>query len=141
MAKVNSNVKPEKQEIRQTIVFNASPHEIYEMLMDSEKHSEFTESPARISRNVGGRFSTWDGYSSGTNVELVKDKKIVQKWRASNWPEGHYSVATFELEKDDGKTKLIFTQSDVPEDQYEAISQGWKEFYWEKMKESINKKR
>jgi activator of HSP90 ATPase len=127
--------------IRQSVIFNASPHEIYEMLMDSEKHSEFTESPAKISRKVGGRFSTWDDYSTGTNIELVQDKKIVQKWRASDWPEGHYSVATFEFEKVDGKTKLTFTQIDVPEDQYEAVSQGWKEFYWEKMKDMINKKR
>lgn len=127
--------------IKQTVTFNASPHEIYEMLMDSDKHSEFTESPAKISRKVGGHFSTWDGYSSGINVELVQDRKIIQKWRASDWPQGHYSIATFELEKIDGKTKLIFTQSDVPEDQYKAISQGWKEFYWEKMKKTTDKRR
>ena len=123
--------------IKQTVTFNASPHDVYEMLMDSEKHAEFTESPATISRKVGGRFSTYDDYSTGTNIELVQDKKIVQKWRGSDWPEGHYSVATFELEGAGVKTKLVFSQTDVPEDQYEAISEGWKEFYWEKMKKMI----
>jgi len=120
--------------IGQTVTFNARPHEVYEMLMDSEKHSEFTEAAAKISRKVGGRFSTYDDYSTGTNIELLQDRKIVQKWRGSDWPEGHYSVATFELQDSEGKTRLAFTQTDVPEDQYEAISQGWKEFYWEKMK-------
>jgi activator of HSP90 ATPase len=127
--------------IKQTVTFNASPHEVYEMLMDSEKHSEFTEAAARISRKVGGRFSTYDDYSTGTNIELVQDRKIVQKWRGSDWPERHYSVATFDLQGSGGKTKLVFTQTDVPEDQYEAISQGWKEFYWEKMKKMISKRK
>jgi activator of HSP90 ATPase len=127
--------------IRQTVTFNASPHEVYEMLMDSEKHTEFTESPATISRKVGGRFSTYDDYSTGTNVELVQDRKIVQKWRGSDWPKGHYSIATFELKGAGGKTKLVFTQIDVPEDQYEAISEGWKEFYWDKMKKVTDKRK
>lgn len=125
--------------IRQTVTFKTSPHDIFEMLMDSKKHSEFTGSEAKISRKVGGSFSTWDGYSTGVNLKIVKDKRIVQKWRANDWPEGHYSVVTIELKKDNGNTKLIFTQTDVPEDQYKSISDGWIEFYWSKIKEALDK--
>lgn len=123
--------------IKQTVVFNTNPHEVYETLMDSKKHSEFTESEAKISRNINGKFSAWGGDISGTNLELVKDKKIVQKWRSNDWPEGHYSTATFELKKVGGKTKLIFTQIDVPEDNYDSIKQGWIDFYWNKMKAKL----
>lgn len=28
--------------IEQSVTFNASPHDVYEALMDSEKHSQFT---------------------------------------------------------------------------------------------------
>ena len=65
--------------VRQTAFFRASPHEVYEMLMDSKKHSKFTEAKANISKIVGGEFSAYDGWIEGRNVELVKDRKIVQK--------------------------------------------------------------
>ena len=85
--------------IKQTVLFNASPNDIFEMLMDSKKHSRFTGAPARISRKVVGKISAYEGYIEGENVELVQDKKIVQKWRESDWPEGHFSIATYELKK------------------------------------------
>lgn len=125
--------------IRQTITFKASPHEVYEALMDSRKHSEFTGAEANISRKVGGKFNAYDGYAEGTNLELVKDKKIAQKWRADDWPAGHYSTVTFVLEKVGDGTKLKFTQTGVPEDQYEPISQGWVEHYWDNMKKMLEK--
>jgi activator of HSP90 ATPase len=125
--------------IRQTITLEASPHEIYEMLMDSEKHSNFTGSEAKISRKVGGKFSVWGGDISGENMELVKDKKIVQMWRSSDWPENQFSTVTFELKQNGKKTKLIFTQANVPDDKYESIKQGWIDFYWDNMKAALKK--
>ncbi len=74
--------------IRQSVTFKATPHEVYEALMDSRKHARFTHEPARISRKVGGAFSAYSGYITGTNLELVPDKKIVQAWHAQDWPEG-----------------------------------------------------
>ena len=125
--------------IRQSVTFKASPQEVYGMLMDSKKHSKFTSSKAKISREVGGKFTAYDGYIDGTNLELVENKRIVQKWRGSDWPENHYSIATFELKKASNGAKLIFAQSDVPEDQYKPISEGWVEHYWNKMKKLLEK--
>ena len=112
--------------IRQSAKFKASPHEVYEALMDSRKHSKFTDAKAGISRRIGGKFTAYDGYIEGVNLELVPDEKIVQSWRGSDWPEGHYSKATF-------------TQTGVPENQYESISQGWSDYYWKPMKEMLEK--
>ena len=64
--------------IRQSVTFPASPHEVYEMLMDEKKHALVTGGSARISREPGGTFLTNDGYSDGTNKELIQDEKIVQ---------------------------------------------------------------
>ena len=129
----------ETKNIKQTVTIKATPHEIYEALMDSRKHSKFTEGKASISRKVGGKFSISDGYIEGTNLELVPDEKIVQTWRASDWQEGHYSKVTFKLSKVEKGTRLDFTQTGVPEDQYEDISQGWKDYYWGPMKEFLEK--
>ena len=125
--------------IRQTITFKTSPHEVYEALMDSKKHSEFTGSRAVISRKVEGKFTAFDGYSEGVNLELVPDKKIVQTWRAADWQNGHYSQVTFSLKEVNGVTKLSFTQTGVPEEHYDEISQGWRDFYWTPMKKMLNK--
>lgn len=83
--------------------------------MDSRKHGKFTGSKTSISRKVGGKFSVYDGGLKGVNLELVPDEKIVQSWRTEDWPEGHYSKITFALEEVNGKTRLTFTQTGVPE--------------------------
>lgn len=120
--------------IKQTVTFPASPHEIYELLMNSKKHAKFSGGAANVSAKVGGRVEAYDGYIEGKNVELVKDKKIVQDWRASDWPEGVWSVVRFELEPTKTGTRLSFTQTGVPQEFVSDITTGWKEFYWTPMK-------
>lgn len=123
--------------LRQSAVFRASPHDIYEMLMDSKLHSRFSGAKASISRKKGGRFTAYDGWINGRNIEIVKDKKIVQEWRGADWPEKHYSKVTYKISRNGNGAKLSFTQTGVPEDKYIDISKGWKEHYWEKMKASL----
>ena len=125
--------------VRQSVTFRASPHKIYEMLMDSRKHSKFTGGKARISRKVGGRFSIFDGGLHGTNLKLVRDKKVVQSWRCAmkGWPKHHFSKTTFALKKTKKGTRLVFTQSGVPASFYKDIYNGWKEYYWQPMKEML----
>ncbi|MFH1107482.1 MAG: SRPBCC family protein [Candidatus Micrarchaeota archaeon] len=127
--------------IRQNVKFKAGPHEVYEALMDSEKHSEFTGSQARISREVGGKISAWGGSINGTNLELVKDRKVVQSWycETDGWPQGHYSRLEITLKPVKGGTTLTMVNSGVPADATAAIAQGWKDYYWQPMKEMIEK--
>ena len=125
--------------IDQTVTFTASPHDVYEALMDSEKHSQFTGAKAEISRDLGGAFTAYDGALTGTMLELVPDSKIVQSWRTSDeaWPSDHYSTATFSLEKIDGGTRLTFVQTGVPEQHFDDINEGWETYYWAKLKQFL----
>lgn len=120
--------------LRQSVTFKAAPAVIYELLMDSRRHAKFTGAKARISREVGGKIMAYEGYVDGVNLEIVPNRKIVQSWRGSDWPAGQFSKATFALAKVQGGTRLTFTQSGIPEDQYEPIKEGWNEHYWDKMK-------
>ena len=129
--------KIKTRDVKQKVIFDASPHEVYEMLMDSEKHAQFTGENAKISRKVGGRIRAYGGYITGSNLELVPDKRIVQKWHADGWPAGHYSIVTFALRPSGKKALLEFTQTGVPADEYADINSGWKEWYWSKMKEMM----
>jgi activator of HSP90 ATPase len=123
--------------IQQTATIKATRHAVYEALMDSKQHGQFTGGAAKISRKVGGKFSVYDGYASGKNLKLIPDRKIVQTWRADDWPDGHYSQCTFELTPTKTGTKLTFTQTDVPVEFYKDIKQGWIDFYWKPMKELL----
>ena len=125
--------------IRQSVIFKTSPHVVYEMLMDSRKHKTFTGEKARISREIGGKFTAYDGYIKGVNLDLVPNKKIVQSWRGSDWPEGHYSKVTFSLQKAKSGTRLTFRQSGVPEEHYKDINQGWRDYYWKPIREMLEK--
>jgi activator of HSP90 ATPase len=117
--------------IRQVVIFAARPHDLYEALMDSKKHTSFTGDKAIISRQVGGSIEAGDGYISGTNLELIPDQKIVQAWRGSDFPEGVMSKATFSLKAVEGGTRLTFTHSGVPDELLDSIKDGWLEFYWQ----------
>jgi activator of HSP90 ATPase len=125
--------------IRQSVTFKAKPHDVYEVLMDSRKHAKFSGEPASISREVGGKFTCYGGYIAGVNLELKPDKKIVQTWRGSDWPDDHYSKVTFSFAKVKNGTRLTFTQSGVPGQFYKDINQGWRDYYWKKMKAMLEK--
>ena len=124
----------ETKNIKQSVTIKASPNDVYEALMDQKKHAKFTKHKAIISRKVGGKFSAFDGYCGGVNLELVEGKKIVQSWRENDWPENHFSTITFTFTKTPGGTKLFFTQTGIPENREEDLKKGWKDYYWAPMK-------
>jgi activator of HSP90 ATPase len=120
--------------IEQQVTFNAPLSKVFEALVDAKQHSAFTGAPAKVTRENGAPFRCHDGMVSGRNIEVVEGTRIVQAWRAKNFPEGVYSVASFELEAVDPlKTRLTFTQHGVPDEAYDMISKGWQEHYWTKL--------
>ncbi|MAG52730.1 MAG: hypothetical protein CMH62_02090 [Nanoarchaeota archaeon] len=129
----------ETKTINQKVVLKASPHEIYEMLLDSKKHEEFTGQKADISKHIGGKFKAFDGWVEGETIDLIPDELIVQKWRGKDWEEEYFSKVTFELKKVEEGTEITLTHEDVPEDKYESVESGWKEHYWDKMKKVLEK--
>ena len=120
--------------IEQTVLIPALPKQVYDALMNSKTHSEITGGTARISPKVGAKFTSFDGYAAGANLVLVPGKKIVQSWRAIDWPKGVESTLTISLAAVKGGTKLLFVQTGVPADQYESIRQGWIDYYWEPLR-------
>ena len=122
--------------IQHKTFIQATPREVYDAYIDAEKQSEFTDSIATSDPRVGGKFTAWDGYITGSYIELEPGTKIVQEWSSSDFPEG---VPPSRLEiilkgVKDG-TDLIMAHLGVPEELAEDIDQGWKDYYWEPMKE------
>jgi len=125
--------------IEQEVTFKASPKAVYDLLVDPKKHGAFTESPARIERKEGGRFSYFGGQLEGFVLRLRANKLIVLAWRSDDWPKDHYSIASFSIARTKDGTKLSFSQYGVPMSHLEDIAQGWETFYWSPMKESLQK--
>lgn len=122
--------------IKQNLSINAQAQQIYDLLMDADKHAALIGSSVEMSNKVNGKFVVFDGYCHGYNIELIKGKSIKQAWNFAEegWPEEHFSICFFELEAQGNKTKLKFTQTEVPEHKVQALKQGWKDFYWQPLK-------
>lgn len=119
-------------QIRQKLVFrNTSAMELYELYMSSKKHTASTGSPAQISTKIGGRFKAYEEYATGENLLLIKDKLIMQTWRASDWAEKEPdSTFMIYLDQKGKDTTLHMVQAHVPDDLAESLGQGWHDFYW-----------
>jgi activator of HSP90 ATPase len=120
--------------IHQEIDFTASPQQLYEALLDSKQFTEFSDRPAEINREVGAAFSLFKGHIIGRNLELVPNQRIVQAWRVVTWPEGAYSIVSFQLKPQASGTHLVFDHIGFPEGLHEHLAQGWEENYWSLLK-------
>ena len=123
--------------LRQVVTFRAKPKAVYHALMDSRSHSEFTGAKARIGSRPGAAFSAYDGSLSGIIVDLVPDRRIVLAWRADSWAEGDYSIARFTLTPAGKGTRVVFEQFGIPSFDYAGVRDGWRDFYWEPMRQLL----
>lgn len=134
----NSNDSASGITIHQEISFNASPQQIYEVLLSTKEFSactkksfdNFTVVSAHIDSVVGGTFTVFDGHIIGRILELVPNKRIVEAWRVVDWPAGIYSIAKFEFEPQGSGTKLIFDHTGFPPGLKEHLAEGWQQHYW-----------
>ena len=118
-------------EIKQQIDVRATPDEIYDTLMSSEKFAVFTDAAAEIDASEGGKFSCFDGQITGTQLENIAGELIVQSWRVSLWPEGASSTVRIELSASQDGTTLNLTHNDFPADMLEHLEPGWHHKYWD----------
>jgi activator of HSP90 ATPase len=121
-------------------VFPVPPSTLFAAWLSSKEHSAFTGSPAKISAKVGGKFTTWDGYISGTIIKIIKNKKIFQKCRTTEFPDNSPdSLVTIEFKKVKDGTELVLTHSEIPQGQAQQYKDGWEDFYFKPMREYFSK--
>ncbi|KAK7285465.1 hypothetical protein RJT34_20238 [Clitoria ternatea] len=128
--------------ISMTERFNCRARDLYEILLDENRWKGFTQSNARISKEVGGEFTIFDGSVSGTNLELQEAKLIVQRWRFGSWNDGVHSTVRLVFEEPEpGVTVVKLTHSDVPEeDRYgnatvvENTERGWRDLIFQRIR-------
>ena len=124
--------------IKHKVTFSAPPATIYSWLSDGKKHSLLTGESAVISKVLGGRFSVCNGKVTGINVDLKPGQRIVQAWRAKDFPPEAFSMATFLLrETSRGGTELTLIHRGVPKEFIHRTEAHWKKRYWEPLKVKV----
>jgi activator of HSP90 ATPase len=111
--------------------FPAGPKAIYAAWLDGKKHGRMTGDKATCSTRVGGKFTAWDGYIFGKNLELEPDRRIVQSWRTTEFAKSD-ADSLLEILLDATKTGCTLTlkHSNVPSGQSNEYKQGWKDYYF-----------
>lgn len=124
--------------VQEMLFKNATPQQLYELYMDSKKHAASTGASAKISSKEGGKFSAYDGYIEGRNLQLIKNKLIVQSWRSSDWSkEDVDSTFIIHLVPNGKDVVLHAIHANVPDKEVDGIDRGWHDFYWEPWKKYL----
>lgn len=126
----------ETADIEQEIFIPLSPHQVFEIWLDSTEHSRITGLPCDIERQPGGKFVVGEGMIEGVVVEVVPDRRIKQTWRISSygWPLQHFSTLELELRPERGGTRVNLKQTGVPREALPFIETGWHQYYWSPMR-------
>lgn len=123
-------------------VVPASPRAVYRAWLTGAEHTRMTGAAATGKPESGARFTAWDGYIEGKNLELEPGRRILQSWRSTEFPEGaEDSLLEVTLFPEDGGTRLVLRHSEIPEGQGTAYLDGWKEHYFEPMKQYFGAKK
>lgn len=123
------------ESFRISTVMAGLPAQLYAAWLDPRRHSEMTGATAEIERGVGGRFTAWDGYIHGTTIELEPERRIVQRWRTSEFPDdAPDSRLEVLFSPEAGGTRVSLAHSGLPPGQGDLYRSGWEEFYFQPMK-------
>jgi activator of HSP90 ATPase len=127
--------------LKQSFILECAPEVVFKAWLDSKLHGEMLASPgeATIDPKIGGEFSIWDGAITGKTLEVDdKNFRIIQDWRYDydDWSVEFPSKLTMEfLPHDNGQTKVMVSQTNIPENHTKEIGEGWEQYYWAPMKE------
>jgi activator of HSP90 ATPase len=114
------------QDFKKYFKLNASPEDVYNVLTNPLMIEIWTGEPVVMSTEPGSRFSMWDGAITGENIEFEENKLIVQKWDF----EDAESMVTIKLHPSGSSTSVEVRQTNIPDDAYEDIVDGWNEEYF-----------
>jgi activator of HSP90 ATPase len=115
------------KEFKKYALLHAAPEDVYNALVNPVMLELWTGEPAVMSEEPGSDFSLWDGSITGKNIEFVKNSKIVQEWDFGEQEET--SVVTIKLHPSGKNTSLEIRQTNIPDESFENIKEGWLEEY------------
>ena len=121
------------KDFKKYYLLSAPPDEVYKALTLPATIELWTGEAAEMSTQSGDEFSLWDGSIVGKNLEFVPDKKIAQQWYFGE--QSQASIVTLSLHPHKQGTSVELTHTNIPDEDYEDILQGWNESYFGSLQE------
>lgn len=117
------------------IRIGANTEEVFCALTNPFQIEIWSGYPADMKPERGYVFSLWEGDISGVNIDVTPNKRLVQEWFFGE--NEHPSIVTIVLKNDGGATRLELTHTNIPEEAYEEITEGWRSAYIGSMKDML----
>ena len=125
------------KDYKKYFLLEATPEEVYMALTNPFTIKLWTNEEAVMSTEPNTEFSIMDGAIEGMNLEFVENKKIVQEWYFGD-ENAASSIVTIKLHSHAKGTSVELLHTNIPDEAYEDIKQGWNEIYFAGLEEFFN---
>jgi activator of HSP90 ATPase len=104
---------------------------LYRMYLDPKQHAAFTGAPVEIAARAGAPFEAFGGAITGTILQVIPNRLIVQSWRSIKFPRRDLdSTLVLAFWPDKAGARIDLTQVNVADSDYAGVSEGWSKYYW-----------
>ncbi len=121
---------------KKSFKIKAEPSDVYASLTNPYTIELWSGYPAQMSSEPGSEFSLWEGDITGRNLEFIQDKKLVQEWYFGDQIER--SIVTITISADRENSLVTVEQTNIPDEDFSSISEGWRENYFEAISSFFN---
>ena len=118
----------------------APPEQLFDMYLDPLEHAAFTGMPVTVAMVPGSAFSAFNGAITGTILQVVPKRLIVQSWRSPYWGASDVdSTLVLSFLPDQDGARIELTQVNVVDADFAGVSQGWEKYYWAPWREYLQR--
>jgi activator of HSP90 ATPase len=121
---------------KKTFKINAEPSDVYSAITNPYTIELWSGYPAQMSTDPGSEFSLWEDDIIGRNLEFIQDKKVVQEWYFGDQAEK--SIVTITIASDMENSLVTVEHTNIPDEEFDGIAEGWREYYFEAIKNFFN---
>jgi uncharacterized protein YndB with AHSA1/START domain len=114
-------------------IISAPPEDVYLALTNPWTIQLWSGEIAEMTAEPDREFSLWDGSITGRNLEFETNKKIVQQWYFGE--QEQMSIVTIKLHPDPQGTSVELRHTNIPDEDYEDIVEGWNTMYFGALRE------
>ena len=115
------------KELKKTIHIKVPRDEVYNAITNALTIELWSGYKAIMENKPGTEFSIFDGDITGKINTLEPPSLVEQVWDFGEQEQD--SLVRIELFEDKGKTRLELTHINIPDEAFEDIQIGWKEYY------------
>ncbi|MDB5178477.1 MAG: Activator of Hsp90 ATPase 1 family protein [Patescibacteria group bacterium] len=123
--------------IHQDYLIKCPRSAVWKALTSAGAAEQWGAGSAKVDATIGGEFSYWGGDIHGTITKIEAEERLEQNWYEHDYPRRLHNV-TFSLQADgDNKTIVHLTQTNVGDDELVSMTDGWRDYYFDPIKQLL----